>query len=387
MSSILNALKKLEKNSPAPSEKVDRPAWLGGSSEKRSEPGSLPLVDPHQVLGPKNRSLGFVGKIVAAAVFMGIALGGMAAWNALNPETDSAQPQLLTAKPKASPLEEKKAGEMAGEKAGKKAAVPKPSETEAEPIPEPLPKPGLETAAASLSKPISRESSKTLKPRLMPRAAAAPGETGRAAPSNPFVANRPKAVFPQQKSPQENPIREAAKVPIRTDPIRTDPIRTEPIRSDPTRTEPKIALSDLKQVESQARRISAEETAFEEITLEMTPLEKREPALPEPNLEMDIAAAEADPLPLPAPEPVASPRQDLAAISEVFETVEQRSDPRFLIQALVWAQDPVARMAMVNGRMVKIGSFIDGVSVRHIGNDFILFEEGENRWKHPFRVQ
>ncbi len=374
MSSILNALKKLEKNSPAPSEKVDRPAWLGGSSEKRSEPGSLPLVDPHQVLGPKNRSLGFVGKIVAAAVFMGIALGGMAAWNAWGPSTDSAQGPLLTAKPKASPPEEKKAG--------KKAAVPKPSETEAEPIPEPLPKPALETAAASLSKPVSRESSKTPKPRLMPRAAAAPGETGRAAPSNPFVANRPKAVFPQQKSPQENPIREAAKVPIRTEPIRSDPIR-----SDPTRTEPKIALSDLKQVEPQARRISAEETAFEEITPERTTLEKREPALPEPNLEMDIAAAEADPLPLPAPEPVASPRQDLAAISQMFETVEQRSDPRFLIQALVWAQDPVARMAMVNGRMVKIGSFIDGVSVRHIGNDFILFEEGENRWKHPFRVQ
>ncbi len=81
----------------------------------------------------------------------------------------------------------------------------------------------------------------------------------------------------------------------------------------------------------------------------------------------------------PAPAPQARPDR-VAGIAEA-------SDPRFHIQALVWSEIPSERMAVVNGQIVKTGGMVGEVRVTAIGNDYLIFQEGENRWKHRFRVK
>jgi hypothetical protein len=76
-----------------------------------------------------------------------------------------------------------------------------------------------------------------------------------------------------------------------------------------------------------------------------------------------------------------------ALVPAPFADVVQRSDPRFHIQALVWSEAPEDRMAMVNGNIVKTGGWVDEARIVHIGETFLIFQEKENRWRHPFRVQ
>ncbi len=67
--------------------------------------------------------------------------------------------------------------------------------------------------------------------------------------------------------------------------------------------------------------------------------------------------------------------------------IDQRSDPRYHIQALVWSEAPEGRMAMVNGNIVKTGGAVGEARIVHIGENFIILEENGQKWRHPFRVQ
>jgi hypothetical protein len=90
----------------------------------------------------------------------------------------------------------------------------------------------------------------------------------------------------------------------------------------------------------------------------------------------------------PDPPPVASGQaRARSPVPAPFADVVQRSDPRFHIQALVWSEAPEDRMAMVNGNIVKTGGWVDEARIVHIGETFLIFQEKENRWRHPFRVQ
>lgn len=70
-----------------------------------------------------------------------------------------------------------------------------------------------------------------------------------------------------------------------------------------------------------------------------------------------------------------------------FADAIQRTDPRYHIQALVWSKDPAGRMAMVNGAIVKTGGQVGDARIVHIGENFLIFQENGDRWRHPFRVQ
>jgi hypothetical protein len=56
-------------------------------------------------------------------------------------------------------------------------------------------------------------------------------------------------------------------------------------------------------------------------------------------------------------------------------------DPEFEIQAIVWADVPESRFAVINGVIVRAGGIIEGVSVTDIGTDYVSFKSGQRTWK------
>ena len=56
-------------------------------------------------------------------------------------------------------------------------------------------------------------------------------------------------------------------------------------------------------------------------------------------------------------------------------------DPEFELQAIVWADLPESRFAVINGVIVRAGGMIEGVSVTDIGKDYVSFKSGHRAWK------
>ena len=56
-------------------------------------------------------------------------------------------------------------------------------------------------------------------------------------------------------------------------------------------------------------------------------------------------------------------------------------DPEFELQAIVWADVPESRFALINGVIVRTGGMIEGVSVTDIGKDHVSFKSGQRAWK------
>jgi hypothetical protein len=67
-----------------------------------------------------------------------------------------------------------------------------------------------------------------------------------------------------------------------------------------------------------------------------------------------------------------------------FANAERMSDGRLKVQALVWASKADDRMAVINNRIVREGSVIDGFSVVGIGEDAVYVKEGGRVLKVPF---
>jgi hypothetical protein len=71
---------------------------------------------------------------------------------------------------------------------------------------------------------------------------------------------------------------------------------------------------------------------------------------------------------------------------EISELADYFEDPRLKIQAIAWSAVPGESVAVINNRVVREGNTMDGISVVRIGEDSILFQEKERRWKQIFRV-
>jgi hypothetical protein len=67
-----------------------------------------------------------------------------------------------------------------------------------------------------------------------------------------------------------------------------------------------------------------------------------------------------------------------------FANAETMSDGRLKVQAIVWAPKADDRMAVINSRIVREGSVIDGFSVIGIGEDAVYVKEGGRMLKVPF---
>ncbi|OQY60422.1 MAG: hypothetical protein B6245_01570 [Desulfobacteraceae bacterium 4572_88] len=63
------------------------------------------------------------------------------------------------------------------------------------------------------------------------------------------------------------------------------------------------------------------------------------------------------------------------------------SDSKFKIQALVWSENPGGRWAMINNRVVRLGGSVDGATVSYIGNDYIIFREDGEEVEVEFSVK
>jgi len=62
-------------------------------------------------------------------------------------------------------------------------------------------------------------------------------------------------------------------------------------------------------------------------------------------------------------------------------------DPEFELQAIVWADLPESRFAVINGVIVRAGGMIEGVSVTDIGKDYVSFKSGQRAWKMKIMTQ
>lgn len=101
----------------------------------------------------------------------------------------------------------------------------------------------------------------------------------------------------------------------------------------------------------------------------------------------------------PSPEPVAEapppaepeeflePRPDPQPETNPSPSAPRRVDDRIHIQALVWAETPADRMAMINGTILRIGGSVDEVTVVDIGDDYLILKDNNTRWRQPFQLK
>jgi hypothetical protein len=64
--------------------------------------------------------------------------------------------------------------------------------------------------------------------------------------------------------------------------------------------------------------------------------------------------------------------------------IKQAAESKLELQAIAWFSDPKSRLAVINGRVVREGEFIDRVNIMHIGKDEVIFKKGSQEWKQLF---
>lgn len=76
-------------------------------------------------------------------------------------------------------------------------------------------------------------------------------------------------------------------------------------------------------------------------------------------------------------------RKDLEAGTPSFpaQTRSQAGSDRVLeLQAIVWSDNPASCFAVINGRIVRSGGMVDGVSVVEIGSEAVSLKLGDKSW-------
>ncbi len=66
---------------------------------------------------------------------------------------------------------------------------------------------------------------------------------------------------------------------------------------------------------------------------------------------------------------------------------EELEDESLILQALVWSESPADRMVVINDRILKIGEKINGFLLSRIENDYVIVDEGQNRWLLRFHFE
>jgi len=70
------------------------------------------------------------------------------------------------------------------------------------------------------------------------------------------------------------------------------------------------------------------------------------------------------------------------------EATEVKDDLRFKLQALVWSADPKNCFVVINDKITRIGnSIINGVVLDSIGEDYVIIQEGDKKWKQIFQMK
>ncbi|MCF8037754.1 MAG: general secretion pathway protein GspB [Desulfohalobiaceae bacterium] len=110
-----------------------------------------------------------------------------------------------------------------------------------------------------------------------------------------------------------------------------------------------------------------------------------EPSSPRPQPETSPAQADREHKDHRPAKPKESISRTSTPSAAPFEALSQQKKSGFTLQALVWSQEAAECWAMVNGRSVRVGDFVNQAKVAHIGQGHIVFEKNGKRWKHPFQ--
>ena len=73
---------------------------------------------------------------------------------------------------------------------------------------------------------------------------------------------------------------------------------------------------------------------------------------------------------------------------ERFESipVKQANETHLEIQAIAWSNDSESRIAVINSRIIREGGSVEGVLVKKIGKDEIIFSKEGDEWRQLFRL-
>ncbi|MFH1351097.1 MAG: hypothetical protein ABII26_09165 [Pseudomonadota bacterium] len=95
---------------------------------------------------------------------------------------------------------------------------------------------------------------------------------------------------------------------------------------------------------------------------------------------------------VPTPGTIEKPRP--SSTGKEDEAVEKQpvmqggvDESRYKLEAIVWSNNPDSRFAVINGRIVRPGGTIEGVSVTHIGRDYVAVKSREGEGKLRFTIE
>ena len=126
----------------------------------------------------------------------------------------------------------------------------------------------------------------------------------------------------------------------------------------------------------------------------------RKPKTPDLELKKEITPTEPRRLSgKKTPGPVLAPKKMPATeIKKEFEQktrpepfaelpVKQANETSLELQAIAWSDDTNRRIAVINGRILREGGSIEGVSIVRINQDDVVFKKGGEAWKQVFRLK
>jgi len=87
------------------------------------------------------------------------------------------------------------------------------------------------------------------------------------------------------------------------------------------------------------------------------------------------------------PDPVFMEQEEPGPVKQPEASVKGFDESRFKLEAIVWSNNPKSRFAVINGRIVKQGNLIEGLSVTEIGRDYVTVQSNEVTGKLRFTVE
>lgn len=68
-------------------------------------------------------------------------------------------------------------------------------------------------------------------------------------------------------------------------------------------------------------------------------------------------------------------------------TADRFEEPRLKVEAIIWSNYVKSRFAVINGHIVRAGESVEGMSVEHIGRNYVTVRSGEKEWRLKFRLE
>jgi hypothetical protein len=333
MSSILNALKKLDKQSQPP----------------KSDPSWPKEIDTKQAINNRVRRFRLLSRLFSSVVIVVIAVAGT--WFFLS-QKQVPKDRISAALPRSA--EKEKAAPpvpVAEKKAEPEISVGQSAVPAGIPPTLPLPSPAIPLKLPEKTAGISDLSETKPKPEPppvnVPEKMPAPNTAPKPAPSPVLMPGMNEAQAQKQKS-----------------------ISTADAKKPPAISKEKLAELDMLQDEIDAMM----ETVTPEQAAELKTVQD------EISHFKETGKFRQEINPPKSAQPQAAPNQETSS-------AKPGDASRLKVQALVWSDDPGSRWAMVNDRIVRMGSMIGGATVTHIGEDHIIVQEGGEEWELKFQVK